>query len=360
MTCRKRHKKCDLRQPICVRCEKESFPCLGYGFNERKVASCRRSVPRSIRSKLETQRDKNITTTQADAQLNLSSEGINIEPLLVVGGALMISNSPDPFIADLSSTSEGWCEVRTSPQRIDIGPLTTTNQLSTPSAFAPIASSSPSLDQLFSIFTQMSQSPSDPTLAYFNSHQLDNYIMTNFAGMVNYLYFRLMGDQKMHLFTTVIVRLRSSMLGRWVKLLTTKVVEALAGADASKNQFYSRWLGDIEDGVRTIISRDPTSREARELRRDWLEVSVLKTVLIHSSSAYQVLRGAVPTFLQAAYAYPELWLNHSDPTVIPLRSILTSDLLDLASFTLSDTTFAMVFGLPQQLDYDTSGNPPSQ
>ncbi|KAH7338119.1 hypothetical protein B0J17DRAFT_411375 [Rhizoctonia solani] len=86
-------------------------------------------------------------------------------------------------------------------------------------------------------------------------------------------------------------------------------------------------------------------------------VGVLKTALVPGSSAYPVLRSAAPAFLQAVYSCPELWSTHSDPTDIPLRNILISDRIELASFALADCTFAMAFGLPQQVDYETSGNP---
>ncbi|CUA73188.1 hypothetical protein RSOLAG22IIIB_05190 [Rhizoctonia solani] len=75
----------------------------------------------------------------------------------------------------------------------------------------------------------------------------------------------------------------------------------------------------------------------------------------HCSSTYQVLRTATPTFLQTVFSDPELWANSRDPTMIPLGPIIVSIHHSLAYFTLTDSLSAMAFGLPSQVDYDTTG-----
>jgi hypothetical protein len=69
---------------------------------------------------------------------------------------------------------------------------------------------------------------------------------------------------------------------------------------------------------------------------------------------YTILRNAAPIFLQHVYSLPEIWLGSSDPTTIPLMNIIGSKHHALVAFTLFDCTCAMAFGLPQQVDYDTS------
>jgi hypothetical protein len=79
----------------------------------------------------------------------------------------------------------------------------------------------------------------------------------------------------------------------------------------------------------------------------------------HSSSIYQVLRAATPTFLQMTYADPGLWSDSQDLTSIPLGRIVTSTHHALSHFALTDSLSAMALGLPQQVEYDTIGYSPT-
>ncbi|KAF8606239.1 hypothetical protein BDV93DRAFT_363891 [Ceratobasidium sp. AG-I] len=35
LTCKRRHKKCDRGRPVCERCRRGGFECLGYGHNDQ-------------------------------------------------------------------------------------------------------------------------------------------------------------------------------------------------------------------------------------------------------------------------------------------------------------------------------------
>ncbi|CAE6519579.1 unnamed protein product [Rhizoctonia solani] len=45
MTCKRRHKKCDQRLPICQRCEKGGFECLGYDHISNRRIGTRAAQP---------------------------------------------------------------------------------------------------------------------------------------------------------------------------------------------------------------------------------------------------------------------------------------------------------------------------
>jgi hypothetical protein len=85
-----------------------------------------------------------------------------------------------------------------------------------------------------------------------------------------------------------------------------------------------------------------------------VQVSLLRTLLVHSSNMYQVLRNATPMFLQLVFSDPTLWPRNCDPTSVPLASALASPRHKIACFALIDPLCAMAFGLPQQVEYDTS------
>ncbi|CAE6501383.1 unnamed protein product [Rhizoctonia solani] len=212
----------------------------------------------------------------------------------------------------------------------------------------------PSLHQIFLIFSRLPSSPSDPLMAYLAGHQFEADFVSYFNRMTKHTYFKPLKDQTERLKSQILSRLRSSHSGRWVMLLCAKISEDIIDGDRSLTVLHTRWLGHIEAAVRKRLAQDPMPREAEALREDWLEASLLKTTLGQSSNAYAVLRSATPTFLQLAYALPDLWSSNSNPTLIPLLNIIGSENHALSSFTLIDCTCAMVFGLPQQVEYDTS------
>lgn len=80
----------------------------------------------------------------------------------------------------------------------------------------------------------------------------------------------------------------------------------------------------------------------------------MKTMTIQSSSIYQLLRTITPTFLQVVYSDPQLWPYGCNLTCIPLSNILASEAHELAFFAFTDCTCAMAFGLPQQVEYETT------
>ncbi|KAH7338116.1 hypothetical protein B0J17DRAFT_628664 [Rhizoctonia solani] len=191
------------------------------------------------------------------------------------------------------------------------------------------ASSLPSLPQIFRAFSCIPNSPSNPTTAFLRSPQFEDYIVAHFDRMMGYAYFKPIRGHK------------------------ARICESLI-TDTMQPQFYNRWIRELEGAVRTVLAQNSTSPEAHRLQGDFMELFVMKSMLAPGSGAIQVLRSATPTFLQIAYSCPELWSENSDPTFIPLLRVTTSDRHELASFALVDCTCAMVFGVPQQVDYDTS------
>jgi hypothetical protein len=80
----------------------------------------------------------------------------------------------------------------------------------------------------------------------------------------------------------------------------------------------------------------------------------MRTMVVRSTNAYQMLRIISPTFLQVVYSDPTLWPRTCSPTYVLLYNILSSDITELAFFALMDCTCAMAFGIPQQIEYDTN------
>ncbi|KAF8686357.1 hypothetical protein RHS04_00145 [Rhizoctonia solani] len=195
----------------------------------------------------------------------------------------------------------------------DIEALTTCNYLRLfgPNSYnrpAPTPFSYP--PQSFTSSALSTSSPSDPTLTYLSSADFEAYLISH--------------------------------------------LEALVNEDQSQTALHLRWIGNVQSMIHRRLIQGATPQEAEVLHGDWLEISLLRTALTQSSNAYTILRNATPTFLQHAYSLPNLWSVGSDGTSIPLTNVISSKHSVLSSFSLIDCICAMVFGLPQQIEYDTS------
>ncbi|CAE7186262.1 unnamed protein product [Rhizoctonia solani] len=367
MTCKRRHQKCDMRQPTCLKCEQQRLECLGYSHNRRGVmrsAAPKVLKPRPIKPK--GQETDNLSPAQPVAislQSRPSSEETSSQSGRSSSSELeaLPGSTNDP---DLSSTEslQSLEPCHSGPgtliQRGDRRGIALTTQdylrLFSPKSYRSHTTViSPSLHQLFLIFSRLPVSPSDPIIAYLDSPQFEIFFMSYFRRMTSYSYFRPVKDQTEELQTQILQRIRSSHFSRWVMLVCAKICEAIVDGDNSQTALHYRWLGDIEMVLRRRLSQDPTPHEADSLRGDSLEISLLKTALGRSSNAYTVLRNATPNFLQTTYGLPDLWSSDSDPTLIPLLNLIGSKYHGLTAFALVDCTFAMLFGLPQQVEYDT-------
>ncbi|CUA73190.1 putative transcriptional regulatory protein YLR278C [Saccharomyces cerevisiae S288c] [Rhizoctonia solani] len=362
LTCRRRHGKCDMRQPTCLKCEEGSLECLGYSHNRRGLA--RSAAPKALKPrpiKPKAQEPDDLSSLQpATTTLNLKSSGEESSSRSGRGSSSELETLPEslniPGFSAESLSRPGLYHT-SSGSLVRRPPLATGDYLrlftSKPHENQTTALS-PSLHQLFLIFSRLPYTPSDPIIAYLESSQFEAYFVSYFKRMADYAYFKPLKDQAEQLKNRLLSRLRGSHFTRWVMLLCAKICEDIVDGDRSQTTLHIRWLGDIEAAVRRKLAQDLTPRETEELRGDCLEISLIRTALGQSSNAYVVLRNATPTFLQTAYALPDLWPSDSDPALIPLLNIIGSEHHALSSFTLIDCTCAMIFGLPQQVEYDTS------
>ncbi|CAE6436558.1 unnamed protein product [Rhizoctonia solani] len=349
-----------MRQPTCLRCEEGGLECLGYSHNRRGVA---RSSPLKVlktRSILPKGEEGNVLLLAQPTVVSSRSKSN--------GGGCYSGRSSS--VGDPSSFNELTTELIPSSrlhhsdpgtlvQQQDCGRKGTTIQ-DYLKYFSPrhretrTPALSPSLHQLFLAVSRLPSSPSNPIMAYLNGPEFESYVVSHFYRMMDYAYFKPVQDQADQLQSMICSRLRNSHLSQWIMLICARICEDIIDGDRSQTGLHIRSIGDIEATLWTRLCQDPTPREAEDLRGDWLEVSLLKTALGGGSNAYVVLRKAAPTFLQATYSLPDLWSNNSDPAFIPFVNIVGSEHHTLSSFILIDCTCAMMFGLPQQVEYDTN------
>ncbi|KAF8686359.1 hypothetical protein RHS04_00147 [Rhizoctonia solani] len=338
-----------------MRCEQGDFECLGYGHHK---GTARPLPPRQIRPRPPiTLAAKKSETNPSHIFKPLRAKASSEETTSPESSTQATESLPN---SSPSSSSETYFQSQpTSPYSDHY-----TKSLITASYPGLSGSSSNGLPikfplsprQLSALYSQIPHLPSDPTMAILSSPQFEDYILLNFGRMLDLSYFKPVKDQKQAMFKMTIARLRTSPITRWFALLDTKLCASVIEGTLQP-QLYIDWIRDLEIIVKDKLVQDSPSKETRILLANWLSVLIIRTVLVPSPIAIQVLRNTAPIFLQTAYSYPELWPENADLTCIPLVSIATSKYHELSMFVAMDCTCAVAFGVPQQVEYDVSCTP---
>ncbi|KDN33680.1 hypothetical protein RSAG8_13232, partial [Rhizoctonia solani AG-8 WAC10335] len=210
------------------------------------------------------------------------------------------------------------------------------------------------LRKIINLQTQLPYSPLDPLETFLNSHWFVEYILEQSDKIMDNWYFKPTNYERKHFLGDAVHRLQTSSLNRWTTFVAVGLVQSFFTGDMSQTSQHSYWMGHIENSAKRELTRDLVPREMQQRRSDWVHISLMKTMIIPNSNTYQVLRSITPTFLQVVYSDPQLWPRGCSPTSIPLSNVLASEVHELAFFTFMDSACAMAFGLPQQVEYDTT------
>ncbi|KAF8714687.1 hypothetical protein RHS03_00152, partial [Rhizoctonia solani] len=132
------------------------------------------------------------------------------------------------------------------------------------------------------------------------------------------------------------------------------IIQSFIKGDVYQNSQHDFWVGHVEGSAKRELTRELAPREMQERRNDWIHVSLMRVMILRTTSALHILQDLAPTFLQVVYSDPTLWSESCNPAYVPLTSVLNSEATELAFFVLIDCTCAMAFGLPQQIEYDTT------
>ncbi|CAE6426531.1 unnamed protein product [Rhizoctonia solani] len=342
LTCKRRHKKCDQTRPTCLRCKKGKFECLGYSHNIRDgVPPPSRRLILPMPPIPEPQRNRRFDFARQDEHT-----GPNI--------SLQATNIPDsrPSTQNISSHSDALTPIERCALSLALRPTESRGDSNLRNAT--------SLRHLITLFTQLPYDPFQPTEVYLNSGSFEESVSAHCYRMVEITYFKPARLQLAQIQRSILSRLHHSNFTRWIMFLCGTVSESFVKGDTSHNQLYSRWIADTEQSIRSTLAGNIDSYEAQNRLGDWLEILLLKTMVVDSSYSYQILHSAVPTFLRMVFSDPALWPLGWDSTSVPLVNIIASTRHELAYFALVDSTSAMAFGFARQIEYNTSfGKAPS-
>ncbi|KAF8686354.1 hypothetical protein RHS04_00148 [Rhizoctonia solani] len=364
LTCKQRRKKCDRREPICERCEASDFECLGYDHIRPVVPS----TARSLRPLLPKRPAKAASQSPSDGASSTehstgSSYGNNHQEVPdweaiahpLQDAALNLSHAPHPtpeiHTFDQVDTSGGTSAfTRTVDHNF---------YCSSQLALQATEGSASVFRQIIKLYSQLPKSLSDP-FNFLDDQWFIQHIVAQTEGTMGYWYFRPLQkcDSRQQIQLKVSGRLNNTKFTRWIYLAVIGIVRSFLTGDMSHIQLHNSWMDYIQGSLAAELTLDLAPREMQERWSEWLHVSLIKTVFINNLNAYQALRNIAPIFLQVIYSMPTLWPAHSDLARVPLPGILDLPTHQFAYFSLIDCTYAMVSGLPQQVEYDTTIHSP--
>ncbi|CAE6471277.1 unnamed protein product [Rhizoctonia solani] len=316
LTCKRRHKKCDLKRPNCDRCIKGNYECA-YGPPEKPLVRIKK--PGAV----STERTPNNLTYPA-----ISSD---------VSDQSTPSSSGSPDLTCDAATIESMCN---EPIYDTFPP----NQL----VVARPQSVVNHVDLDIRIPAGLSHLSSD-------SWRMINYLMAHFDRVLSLTYFKPLHQQLVKYREMMLARLQISSISRRIKLISFKLHEAIVKGDDWRYQsIFTQWVNQFENELCSAWKSSVVPQAVQIRLLEALEISYLKTMLLSNEKSYPFLRFTAPTFLQSVYSDSTLWPPNRDSTSVPMVHVITSARCELGNFIVMDTLYSMAYSLPQLVEYDTS------
>ncbi|CAE6442541.1 unnamed protein product [Rhizoctonia solani] len=384
LTCRRRHKKCDKRKPVCERCSLGGHECLGY--NRNRLCSATRykdTLSHGIRA------SKPMSSSSLLPHVSVSSPVFD-----GAGGSgndeLSTQNRPhlckdtenDPCIHGINETTKTLMKLNTAhPSRPDIHKAIALygSDALTYNAFPPIGhdfstqatETGPKLlptadttlphqhalflgPPLFALAYQIPKDVPSPS----DIGEVAIYVKSQADRMLGLLYFKPSQEQIDISQRISMWRLSICDFARRGMLIEAKITDSmLEGTDTVYRDDFTLWLEEFEQEVRARLAQPLTSYEFQERLADVLETMLLKGALFDSSTTYHLFCRATPSFLQMVHSDSALQPAGNYSASVSMAHLLASPRYGPACFMLMDIIGSMVYGFSQRVEYDTDIEP---
>ncbi|CAE6522896.1 unnamed protein product [Rhizoctonia solani] len=357
LTCKRRHKKCDRAKPVCNRCSKGGYECLGYGHTKSgHTGSDDEALP--IRTIHSTPYPSESPVSSASTH-SADSPGDN-EPLIsydvlrtpgiygshVQTGSLTPLNASrqlcDPLVPDADAAAHDL-------------PLTISETYVDGARSSPHPQSTSPSDLL--LFALASQIPQDVPLPPDVRRTVD-YVISCVDRILNVTYFRPQGNQVARFRGQTTWRLSTCDFARRGMLVYAKIRESiLEGSDSRNGGNFARWIGGYEQVLSTSLNQPLTSYEYRERHNDILEIFYAKIAVFDATTTYRLMCHLAPNFLQVVYSDPVLWSPEHNPALVSISHLFSSPRYGPACYVLMDIMASMIYGVPHLAEYNTDIEP---
>ncbi|KAL5633984.1 hypothetical protein ACGC1H_005986 [Rhizoctonia solani] len=184
------------------------------------------------------------------------------------------------------------------------------------------------------------------------------YVISCVDRILNVTYFRPQGGQVARFRGHTAWRLSTCDFARRGMLVYAKIRESiLEGSDFGNGGNFARWIDGYEQVLSTSFHQPLTPYEHRERHNDVLEVFYVKVALLDAATTYRLLCRLAPNFLEAVYSDPTLWSTEHDPALVSIAHLLSSPRYGPVCYVLMDVMASMAYGVPHFAEYNTDIEP---
>ncbi|KAG9082200.1 hypothetical protein FS749_007036, partial [Ceratobasidium sp. UAMH 11750] len=359
LTCRQRRKKCDQTRPLCERCRRGGFECLGYDClaDSDKTSESPSSedlpyvdmgqVPDIIQDIFAATITSQFNSTSFDSGL---FDDLNDAPPITYSRVPSKSSTSQSSQFSRRSSPGASCNSLVSRKS-----RTKTWDLSDLLLDQPNPQRRPNL-QTLSLLLSMPQGVSWVPADIANT---TNLFMTQFQRIFGMSLFRPAHQQVLCIRDTMSWRLQNSASARWAMYVCMKMFDfILEGNSLSEQQYvvFRRWMQQVEEMFYSTPLQNLNPAELQVQLCGSLEFALFR-LRLDNLNTYELLKSYAPTFLQIVSSDPTLWLSSHDPTPVSLAHVLGSYQHELPHFAILDIVCSMAYALPQVVNYDTSITP---
>ncbi|KAF8693873.1 Nodulation protein, partial [Rhizoctonia solani] len=355
ITCRRRRKKCDMARPSCERCLKGGYECLGYENPVSRVIIHRRSADDSTRYP----KDIKILETVDPAVVRLPQEtNINLDqgarPSTLEAAMLYGVNGPVSSVDSRHVTENPSYQFdRMWPQdqsQSIIRPYYTRNATQVLNTNSDSGTSSNGLTQIVEALCR-SVPPSIDVARTMRGDYRNRVVHTYYTQRLIYWFH----PPSVELFSPELVQLAESKRIVWVMYLGAKAFELLQQGAQAQSMAIAQclgWVNQLEHKFTTNSRSDLSSDDTGERLMAHLELATTKFNLVNTTSGYQLLRNALPKFLQLAAADTNLIVEQLDGSLtISFPRTLRAPRIELIRFVMHDAMLSFLLGLPPLVEY---------
>ncbi|CAE6458039.1 unnamed protein product [Rhizoctonia solani] len=368
LTCKRRHKKCDRRKPICDRCSKGGYECLGYDHNMSAGYTDADDEPLPL-NRLQSESSSSLSSPHS------SGRGIGSNEFLILDdatGARSIYGMPEttqhfiqpntahipqenlfdtapPYYANVIAHGD---PPPTRPKHQPTMPITTSPHITNTAVSQVIDLSTEHL--LFALASQIPQGvPLPPDI-----RDTAEYVMSSLERVLGVTYFKPHGKQLGRFLGQTAWRLSTCNFARQGLLIYAKIRDSiLEGSDSGNESTFARWIEGHEQRLSTGLNQSLTPYELHERHQDLLEVFYIKIGIFNATTTYRLLCHLAPSFLETVYSDPTLWSTEQDPSLVSIAHLLSSSRYGPANYMLMDVVASMIYGVPHIMQYNADVEP---
>ncbi|CAE6373905.1 unnamed protein product [Rhizoctonia solani] len=361
-TCRRRHQKCDMTRPYCSRCMKGGYECLGYEDSQPRVRIlrnyCDLPLPETVLSGV----DGVIFKAPDPLSSGLSKEWQKPFAAItkrVVGPSILGAALPYRASGRISTTdnnpsgnpSEDFdrlCPQDQSQSSI-CPPSSTCESVCARRSFNVTSGVSPTIKDIEGACrsipasldtTKMSKNRFACVAREYIFEMIGVWFMLPSPTVRNYLVNQVNGNRTERVAYLGKVILQAINSNRDPRTHDTTLKRCMG------------WMDEFEQNLATSLHRNAPLNDIGDCLVAHIELVLLKHALADSTSAYNLLRTALPKFLVLAAADSDLLIEQPNiGLTVSFAHVLSSPRQELVRFVMFDVIMGFLLGVAPLVDY---------